>query len=502
MKTEFLRDNEARDQIKQTFGLMRDLIVPTMGARGRIAVLDQEMGQPTLTDDGVTVAKHLKDLGGYNRTLGKPFIEACHMTERQAYDGTTLTALLIDELYSAGYELIKQGIHPQVAADRIEAAVEETLELLAKEKLEMKPELVEAIASVATKMPQMGDLMKRCYDMVGSEMNVYVEWKRGQYGYSVKHEQGMNIDSGYMTEHLHQEVNSFRQAKLALIKTGLVTDALMSAWFESFPAKIEDYIPVVYVASPSMNPKSLAKIREIHRQNERAYHFIFLNASSVDDLYMDLAAISGGKIQSPQSGIEEYTYDMCGDVEDLLVGIVRSSMKGNGDISKRETYYKDVLEKSKFQDAHGRWIIENRLAALTTGIARVAIGVPTEAQFRPIRLKLDDAVGAVKKSFEDGILMGAGKVLYNLSDKVPEISDALRAPYKQILSNAGINEESTPKANQGYNVVTGKIVDLKEEGILDSYASIYQALRNASSIASEYLRVYLISKRLEIKKED
>lgn len=482
---------------------MRELIVPTMGARGRIAVLDQEMGQPTLTDDGVTVARHLKDLGGYNRTLGKPFIEACHMTEKQAFDGTTLTALLIDELYSVGYDLIEsKGIHPQVAADMIDTAVAETLEKLKEFKLEMKDSYVEAVATVATKMPQMGDLMRRCYDMVGKEMNVYVEWKRGQYGYTVIHEKGMNLDSGYMTEHLHQKVNAFKRAKLALLKTGLATDSLIGTWFESFPADKNEYVPVVYVTPPGFNPKALAKIREIHHENNLPYHFVFLNATNVDDLYMDLAAVSGGTIQTPAAGIEEYTYDLCGEVQDIHIGLVKTSLKGDGDISKREAYYKDLLEKSKFQDINERWIVENRLAALTTGIARVQIGVPTQAGFNPIRLKLDDAVGAVKKSFEDGILIGAGKALYILADAIPLIGDALRAPYYQILENAGINEESTPKANEGYDVTTGKVVDLLEAGLLDSYASIHHALLNANSIVSNYLRVYLISKRLEDKKED
>lgn len=494
MKTEHLLHGEARDAIKETFDTIKNLVVPTMGAKGMLAVLDQDMGQPRLTDDGVTVAKHLDDLGGYNRTIAKAIIEAAHTTEKQAYDGTTLTVLLTSELYNIGHELISEGKHPQVVADTIASEVEKVIADLDKHKIEMEDKHVQDVATIATKIPEIGRIVKEAYDKAGKDMNVQVVWDRESKGYKVEHETGFMTNSGYMDVAMQRLATELPEAKVALLKTGLNTDLMLKEWFQSFPTDV--YVPVVYVVTPQFNPESLRKVIDFHTNNHLAFQFVFVTEGHPEQVFMDIAAKTEGALQDSATGIKKYTYDMCGNATDVKIGINRFILQGKGDVSGRAQFYKETLEAAKFKDDNTQAIVEHRLASLTTGVVKIHVGVPTQAAFIPVKLKLDDAIGAVYKSLTMGIVPGAGMTLYNIAKDYPTLSPALQAPALQILGNAGTEGDLEKlKVNQGYDVTTNQIVDLVSRGIVDSYASIKQALTNASSIATQYLRIYMISKR-------
>ena len=163
--------------------------------------------------------------------------------------------------------------------------------------------------------------------------------------------------------------------------------------------------------------------------------------------------------------------------------------------------YKKKLDKNRYKlNQVDRVLYERRLGSLTNGITKIKVGVPTVTEYKILALKLDDAIGAVRKAFKFGVVLGGGKALYNVSNKLSDmcyLTDVIRIPSEIICRNAGIDSEwrSNAEHNFGMDVTSAKIVDLNRQGILDSYLSIDEALKNASSIACAYLRTNTIIRK-------
>lgn len=493
---EYLLQEKAREQILKTFQLIHDLITPTMGAKGMMAGVDNNWGQPNLTDDGVTVAKALNNLSGWDRVIAKSIIEAAHKTESEAYDGTTLTVLLTYGLYKYGYDMIQSGMHPNVVADHIFNEVDEILFKLLNERIEMTSEMVKDVATIATKIPEMGEIIKEAYDLVGESMDVIVKWDRSTLQTKLEHVKGYSVPSGYTMSQLSSLGGQFRNARLALLKTGLATEVQLGTWFDSIPK--DEYQPIVYVILPNFNPESLRRIVKFHRTNNLDMGILFIQSGGVDDIYADLGALSGSVIQDPMHGVKNYLYEDCGIVESIEIERNRTIVEATGNVQERIKYYQDLLKEEKYKgNAMQRVQFETRLGSLQHGVATILIGSPTEAQFTPVKLKLDDAKGAVHKSFEEGVVLGGGRTLQKIAEGT-DLSDVFSLPYHVILRNAGVSDSMKLQSYAyGIDVTTGEVVNLKKAGIIDSLASVRQAIVNARSIATSYLRVYLLIKEKE-----
>lgn len=506
---EYLLQDDARKQILKTFKLIKDLIVPTMGARGLMAGIDNGWGQPNLTDDGVTVAKALNNLSGWDRTIAKAIIEAAHTTEAEAFDGTTLTVLLTYLLYELGYKEIKGGAHPNQVSDIIESEINLMLKNLEDEVIEMTPEMVEDVATIATKMPEMGKIIKEAYEIVGKDMDVIVKWDRNSMDTTIEHVKGYSINSGFSIPVFEKFGTHFDHAAVALMKSGLTTEVQLKAWMNSIPK--EGYSNVIYFVLPSFNPESMRRIIQFHQKNGLGFNFVFLQGADIDQTLQDLAALTGAKIQDPAFGIKNYEYDMCGTIASIDLEKTRCILEADEDdkdikerIEERIKVYKDIVHDEKFTGSSMQKInAETKLAALQHGVATINVGSPTEAGFTPVKLKLDDAKGAVYKSFQEGVVPGGGRTLINIS-RDSLLSEVMKKPFEVILKNAGI---SLPKDleelnhDEGVDVLTGDRVNLIDAGIIDSVASIKRAMINASSIATHYLRVYMLIKEKEPTKQ-
>lgn len=218
--------------IKETFQEISDIVTPTMGPRGRLAIIADEFSRPFLTDDGVTVAKECMNQDDpFKKMVAMSLIEAANNTEKHAFDGTTLTVLLTNELYKAGLKLIKRGTHPQVAADEVKAAVDQTLKLLKKQKIEITDENAEHIkdvANITTKIPAIGDLVYEAYKHAGKGMNIVIEHDREHQENSIEAADGMVIDSGYFTDQFKAVCDdegkwTAENAKIFLLSEGILT---------------------------------------------------------------------------------------------------------------------------------------------------------------------------------------------------------------------------------------------------------------------------------------
>jgi chaperonin GroEL len=499
--------------IKQTFQEIADIVTPTMGAKGRLAVIQQEMDRPLLTDDGVTVARQTYHLEGLKRLPATSMIEAASNTEKEAYDGTTLTVLLTNEFYKLGLKWMKpkalggKGMHPQVAADYLERLVTELRTELVTEKLKLTPNLVPALSNIVTKIPFIGDIVYQAYKAAGEQMNITIEHDMTLDKTEVEHTKGLVLNSGYMSEVMRTFCNEkdktiFEDAKLVLLSEDLMTQTMLMKFFQSLPETVP---PLVFIVTPNFNPESLKILLDALVPNQTKglkFQFIFLNEEYPDELYLDIAAFSNGKIQDAALGTSNYLYEHCGTARRIEISIDKTTIEADGDATERIELYENNLKEKKFElSVNKEATIRRRLSNLKTGLVKLKLNSPTVTEYMTLRLKLDDAIGAVRKAFEKGVLPGMGMALFRLAHQNKTLKDlrqALEAPLKTILGNAGlpirksIKRIKTRALEAVIDVKTNEIGTPKELGIIDGLSSVDTAVKNASSIAVNYLRAYVV----------
>lgn len=495
--------------VKKTFQDIADTVTPTMGAKGRMAVINDEFGRPILTDDGVTVAKNIRDsYDGFERMVAISMIEAASNTERHAYDGTTLTVLLTNELYKLGLKWIKQGMHPQLAADKIQELVAKVREELNETKFYITEEdEVRNLAYITTKIPVIGDLVTEAYKHAGKNMNVIMEHERKETESSIEHTEGMILDAGYFADVMQKLCNQgdktvFEGAYVSLLAEGMLTGAQMRDMFISIPKEARE-MPFVFIVASSFNPESLRMLTDTLINNQFKFQFIFINDKNAMEIFLDLEAKTGAIIQDPSRGTSDYMFDYMGLVNSITVERDKTIIISEGNeeaLKERIEKYNKELDDDKFVMSQIRYnVINRRLANITTGVTKIKIACPTITEYQTIKLKLDDAIGAVKCALRDGIVLGGGKALYNLGNQFKELKSVLQAPLFTICKNAGLKHISTKQLNKrlyhGYDVKDGSFINLPNKGIMDSFTSIDSALNNAASIAVQYLRAFILIKK-------
>lgn len=491
--------------IKTTFQKMSDIVTPTMGAKGRLAVLQDEFSRPFLTDDGVTVAKECMNFNdAFEKMIGMSIIEAANNTEKRAFDGTTLTVLLTNEFYKAGLRLIKKGKHPQEVADRINREINKALNELSLIKKPIVTKYnVKSVANITTKIPAIGELVAQAYEYAGDNMNVVIEHDRKEPESSIEHVDGMVIDSGYFSDEMKQLCDNegkweAQNAKLILLAEGIITRNGIKILFDS----IEDAKqPLVFFLSKDFSPESLKILLDNLIQNKLRFMIVFINDSKPEEVFLDIAARSDGQIQSATLGTTDYSLAYAGTADKIIIEQDKTTILCTGNAKRIESrvksYKKELTDKEFNTNTIRADVINRRLANLTAGVTKIKIAAQTITEYTTIRLKLDDAIGAVRCACKNGILPGGGKALYlvSLLEGLKDIRKALQKPCLTIIANAGLKKPSKKILKDkvyGLDVNQNEVVDLYLEGIIDSYTSIDTAVRNAQSIACSYLRAYII----------
>ncbi len=491
--------------IGKTFQKISDIVVKTMGAKGQLAIIADEMSRPYLTDDGVTVAKEcLRFDNPFEKMIALSMIEGASNTEKTAFDGTTLTVLLTNEFYKAGQRLIESGIHSQIASDKVKAEVEELLKNLDEETIVItddNDELVRDVANITTKIPAVGELVYEAYKSAGKDMNIIIEHDRKNPQSSIEHIDGMVLNAGYFSESFKELCNAgdkfvANNAKIILLAEGVLTPAIINGFMKSIKDVRQ---PLVFVMDKNFNPESLHSLLDTLVSNKLPFMFVFINEMKPDALFMDIAARTGGLIQSGALGTVNYTIDIAGTAQQIVIEQSKTTIIAPGDpeaIAKRIASYQKELEDNTYTIGMvERDLITRRISNLDTGVTKIKLACPSIAEFGTIRLKLDDAIGAVRCACRDGVILGGGKTLYSLADKADVIKEALKQPMLTIINNAGLQKPTEDEIKNkwaGLDVMSGKVVNLKDAGIVDSKTSVKQAILNASSIACQYLKAYIL----------
>lgn len=495
--------------VEQTFREIREGVVPTMGARGRMAVIQDEFSRPILTDDGVTVAKeYMNQEDTFKRMVATSMIEASANTEKTAFDGTTLTVLLTDEFFRAGLKLIKKGKHPQLVADQIVACgvrIRSVLKTQYAKPLTVKG--VKDLALLTTKMPLVGELVAEAQKYAGPEMNIVIEHDRKEKEHKIEYTQGMILDAGYFSESLKTRCNEgdkavYKDANVVILSEGVMTPIAIRGFFESIPAD-KFQTPFVFVIDKGFDPETMKILMDVLVQNNMTFMFVFLNESNPEELFLDVAAKTAGQIQDASFGTSNYKFEHCGFAKEITIEQDKTTIIADGnpeDIKRRLDSYNKELKDDEYTIGYIREnTICRRKANLDAGVTKIKLACPTVTEYMTIRLKLDDAIGAVKCALKNGVVLGGGKALWLIGkNDVPMLREALQAPTKTIIKNSGYKlpkKEVLDSLEDGLDVRTGLVVNYKNAGIMDSFDSVDKAVQNAISIASQYLRAYILIKK-------
>lgn len=521
------------DIVASVIQKLNDVVVPSMGAKGRMAIIDRGLGEkPLITDDGVTIAKEARNIfTREERAIYQYCIEAMHNVEKTAYDGTTLTILMLNEFYKYGKMLVELGVDNQEVAEEIQIFAKKIIDYLNENKhTEITPEIIKSVATVSTKMPLIGEIIASAHEMAGDDMNVIIEHNRqaDDYQHEVIRDEGFVLDmEGYYGDEFNvlttddkQTRTEFDDARIVLLSSGGLEQDYAINFFKSIPVS-EKPAPLVFVISKNFDPKSLQLIINtlVNTGKARAekgipahmFQFIMLEPYSADRRFLDIAAYTSGTIQDDTLGTKAYRYEHCGYAKKIIIEKHKTTIikDDNHDnivaIDRRVADYQNYLESNKYTIGRVDEVdIKKSISALTSGVIKILIATPTRSEFEFVRLKLDDAIGTVKMVCRNGYINGSGRELLNYYFRhgTEQNKELLIGPMKNILTNAGFKfdlahfKKKDYQTNLIYDVKEKKYTDCNTSGIFDSFEAYKTAISNASSVVSQLIRgyVYIVNK--------
>ncbi|WP_314432597.1 chaperonin GroEL [Microbacterium lacticum] len=506
-------DEEARRGLERGLNILADAVKVTLGPRGRNVVLEKKWGAPTITNDGVSIAKEIELDEPFEKIGAELVKEVAKKTDDVAGDGTTTATVLAQALVREGLRNVAAGSDPISLKKGIEKAVKAISdELLASAKEVETKEEIAATASISAADPEIGELIAEAIDKVGKEGVVTVE-ESNTFGTELELTEGMRFDKGYINPYFVTDPE--RQEAVFEDPYILIANQKIS--------NIKDLLPIVdkviqegkelVIIAEDVEGEALAtlvlnKIRGIFKS-------VAVKAPGFGDRrkaqLQDIAILTGGQVITEEVGLklENATTDLLGKARKVIVTKDETTIvEGAGDhaqIEGRVTQIKREIENT--DSDYDREKLQERLAKLAGGVAVIKAGAATEVELKERKHRIEDAVRNAKAAVEEGIVPGGGVALIQSGQKVfgtLELSGdeatganivkvAIEAPLKQIALNAGLepgvvaNKVADLPAGQGLNAATGEYVDMFAAGIIDPAKVTRSALQNAASIAGLFL---------------
>jgi chaperonin GroEL len=510
MSKKIFFNTEARDKIKKGVDTLADAVKVTLGPRGRNVVIDKKFGSPSITKDGVTVAKEI-DLKDPIENMGAQLVkEVASKTADSAGDGTTTATVLAQAIYSIGVKNVAAGANPMDLKRGIEKAVSvivKDLEVQKKNILTSK-EIAQVATISANYDEEIGNMIAEAMDKVGKEGVITVEEARGTET-EVKTVEGMQFDRGYLSPYF---VTNTEKMEADLERPYiLISEKKVSSMKELLPvleAVAQTGRPLLILAE-DVDGEALATL--VVNKIRGALKVAAVKAPGFGDrrkaMLEDIAVITGGTVISEERGfkLENVTLDYLGTCEKAIIDKDNTTLvNGSGnsdDIQGRVNQIKAQIENTTSD--YDREKLQERLAKLSGGVAILYIGAATEVEMKEKKDRVDDALHATRAAVEEGIVAGGG-VAYiraaaaleglvgNNEDETTGINIiriALEAPLRTIVSNSGqepsvvVQKVKEGTGSYGYNAKDNVYVDLIEAGIIDPKKVSRLALENAASIA-------------------
>ncbi|WP_404433935.1 chaperonin GroEL [Microbacterium lacus] len=506
-------DEEARRGLERGLNILADAVKVTLGPRGRNVVLEKKWGAPTITNDGVSIAKEIELDDPFEKIGAELVKEVAKKTDDVAGDGTTTATVLAQALVREGLRNVAAGADPISLKKGIEKAVAAiTAQLLEDAKEVETKEEIAATASISAGDPEIGALIAEAIDKVGKEGVVTVEESQ-TFGTELELTEGMRFDKGFINPYFVTDPE--RQEAVFEDAYILIANQKIS--------NIKDLLPIVdkviqdgkelVIIAEDVEGEALAtlvlnKIRGIFKSAAvKAPGFGDRRKAQLQDI----AILTGGQVITEEVGLklENATLDLLGRARKVIITKDETTIiEGAGDSALLEGRVTQIRREIENTDSdYDREKLQERLAKLAGGVAVIKAGAATEVELKERKHRIEDAVRNAKAAVEEGIIAGGGVALIQAGKKVFETLElsgdeatganivrvAIEAPLKQIALNAGLepgvvaNKVSELPSGHGLNAATGEYVDMLAAGINDPVKVTRSALQNAASIAGLFL---------------
>ncbi|WP_410785652.1 chaperonin GroEL [Kribbella sp. C-35] len=506
-------DEEARRGLERGMNTLADAVKVTLGPKGRNVVLEKKWGAPTITNDGVSIAKEIELEDPYEKIGAELVKEVAKKTDDVAGDGTTTATVLAQALVREGLRNVAAGANPMGLKKGIEKATEAVSEqLLALAKPVETREQIAATASISAADTQVGSIIAEAMDKVGKEGVITVE-ESNTFGLELELTEGMRFDKGYISPYFVTDTDRMEA----------VLDDPYILVVNSKIGSIKDLVPVLEKVMQTGKP--LAIIAEdvegealatlVVNKIKGTFKAVAVKAPGFGDrrkaMLVDIAVLTGGEVISEEVGLKLDTVDLelLGQARKIVVTKDETTIvEGSGDadqITGRVNQIRAEIEKS--DSDYDREKLQERLAKLAGGVAVIKVGAATEVELKERKHRIEDAVRNAKAAVEEGIVAGGGVALLQASviafEKLDLEGDeatgaeivrkAVEAPLKQIAVNAGleggvvVEKVRNLEPGWGLNAASGEYVDLIKTGIIDPAKVTRSALQNAASIAALFL---------------
>jgi chaperonin GroEL len=511
-------DETARRALERGMNQLADAVKVTLGPRGRNVVLEKKWGAPTITNDGVSIAKEIELEDPYEKIGAELVKEVAKKTDDVAGDGTTTATVLAQALVKEGLRNVAAGANPMALKRGIEAAVASvSAALLALAKDVETREQIASTASISAADPAIGEMIAEAMDKVGKEGVITVE-ESNTFGLELELTEGMRFDKGYISPYFATDTERMEA----------VLDDPYVLVINSKISSVKDLLPLLEKVMQSGKP--LAIIAEdvegealatlVVNKIRGTFRSVAVKAPGFGDrrkaMLGDISILTGGQVISEEVGLKLETagLDLLGRARKVVVTKDETTIvEGAGDadqIAGRVNQIRAEIEKS--DSDYDKEKLQERLAKLAGGVAVIKAGAATEVELKERKHRIEDAVRNAKAAVEEGIVAGGGVALLQAGRTAFEKLDlegdeatgariveiALEAPLKQIAINAGleggvvVEKVRNLEPGWGLNAATGEYVDLIKAGIIDPAKVTRSALQNAASIAALFLTTEVV----------
>lgn len=522
--------DEVRTKMLQGIQTLADAVRVTMGPKGRNVILEKSYGAPTITNDGVTIAKEI-ELEDKLENMGAQLVkEVATKTNDVAGDGTTTATVLAHAIIKEGLRNVAAGANPMVMKSGIEKAVEAVVAELEKNtKAITSKEEIAQVATISAQNPEVGSLIAEVMDLVGKDGVITVEEGK-TFGLSKRVVEGMQFDNGYIAPYMVTDTSRM-EAVYDNIHI-LVTDKKVSSIQELLPLLeqlAQSGVKNLAIIAEDIDGEALATL--ILNKIRGTFNTLAIKAPGFGDrrkeMLQDIAAITGATVISEEVGLKLDTAELmhlgqAGKIVATKDSTTIVEGKGSKDaIESRISTIKVQLEHSTSEFDKEK--LQERLAKLSGGVAVIEVGAATEVELKEKKHRIEDALSATRAAVEEGIVAGGGTALLKatraldpiaMEDKdaqvgVDIVRRALEYPARQIAFNAGVEGSvivekvmAEKDVNMGYDAAADKMTDLITAGIVDPKKVTRSALQNAASVAAMFLTTEAAVTDLPKKEED
>jgi chaperonin GroEL len=515
MPKQIAYSEQARRALEAGMNKLADSVRVTIGPKGRNVVLEKKWGAPTITNDGVSIAKEIELEDPYEKVGAELVKEVAKKTDDVAGDGTTTATVLAWALVREGLRNVAAGANPMGLKKGIEAAVDTAVDEIQKGAIEVKADQkqIANVAAISAADPDIGGMIAEALDKVGTDGVITVEESQ-TFGMELDLVEGMRFDKGYISPYFVTDPERME---------GVLDDAYVLLVSTKISA-VKDLLPVLekvmqggkplVIIAEDVEGEALATL--VVNKIRGTFKSVAVKAPGFGErrkaMLEDMAILTGGTVISEEVGLklENVGVDLLGTARKVVVTKDETTVVegggGQSDIQGRINQIRAEIENT--DSDYDREKLQERLAKLSGGVAIIKVGAATEVELKEKKHRIEDAVQTTKAAVEEGVVPGGGVALLRAQDAVlasadklegddatgaKMVSRALEEPLKQIAVNAGyeggvvVEKVRSLKGSEGLNAATGDYEDLVKAGVIDAAKVTRSALQNAASIAALFL---------------